>query len=460
MVTKAPQPDQMRPRSLVASALDARRTSRVVDRLPLTLTAYQLLTRAATPFAAQILKHRLNRGKEHPARLPERWGESRVPRPKGPLVWVHGASVGEVTTVIPLVERIRKQDFAVLVTSGTVTSAMLAEHRMPAGAIHQFIPLDSPPFVTRFLNHWRPDLALFVESDLWPNFIISTAQRGVPMILVNGRMSDRAFQNWRYLPGTIEALLKRFDLCLVRSTADAERFGELGAPRLDTIGNLKLDVPELPVDEAKLTSLGTALAGRTIVAAASTHPGEEAAIIDAHRELKPGFPGLLTILAPRHPERGGGVADIATAAGLSPALRSRGQLPERRTDVYVCDTVGELGVIYRLAPIVFMGGSLIRHGGQNPVEAIKLGAAILHGPHVSNFAEIYAALDRTRGAELITDASQLSARLTAWLRDSEERKRIVVAAQTTVEALGGALERTSAALEPYLLQLRLRAQVR
>jgi 3-deoxy-D-manno-octulosonic-acid transferase len=460
VVTKAPQQGQMRSRPLMASSLEARRMTRVAERLPLTLAAYQLFTRAATPFAWQILKHRLNRGKEHPARLPERWGESHVPRPKGPLVWVHGASVGEVSTVIPLIERIRKQDFAVLVTSGTVTSAMLAEHRMPAGAIHQFIPLDAPSFVIRFLNHWRPDLALFVESDLWPNFIISTAHRGVPMILVNGRMSDRAFQHWRYLPGTIEALLKRFDLCLVRSTADAERFGELGAPRLDTTGNLKLDVPELPVDESKLTTLGAALVGRIIVAAASTHPGEEAAIIDAHRELKPRFPGLLTILAPRHPERGGGVADIAIAARLSSALRSRGQLPDSGTDVYVCDTVGELGVIYRLAPIVFMGGSLIRHGGQNPVEAIKLGAAILHGPHVSNFAEIYAALDRTRGAELVADASQLSARLSAWLRDSEERKRTVVAAQTTVEALGGALERTSAALEPYLLQLRLRAQVR
>jgi 3-deoxy-D-manno-octulosonic-acid transferase len=427
----------------------------VGERLPLTLAIYRFLTRIVTPLAPQILNYRLNRGKEHPARLAERWGESKVPRPKGPLVWVHGASVGEVTTVIPLIERIRKQDFAVLITSGTVTSAMLAEHRMPAGAIHQFIPLDAPRFVARFLNHWRPDLALFVESDLWPNLIISTAKRGIPMILVNGRMSDRAFRHWRYLPGTIEALLKRFDLCLVRSTADAERYGELGAPRLDTTGNLKLDVPALPVDEAKLGALGSALSGRTIIAAASTHPGEEAAVIDAHRRLKQNFPGLLTILAPRHPERGPGIVNIATAAGLSAALRSRGQLPNAGTDVYVCDTVGELGMIYRLAPIVFMGGSLIRHGGQNPVEAVKLGAAILHGPHVSNFTEIYSALDRTRGAELVADSSALSIRLSAWLRDAEERKRVVAAGQKTVAALGGALERTITALQPYLLQLRL-----
>ncbi len=427
----------------------------MAQRIPVTLATYRFLTRVVTPFAPQILNHRLNRGKEHPARLAERWGETNVRRPDGPLVWVHGASVGEVATVIPLIERIRTQDFAVLVTSGTVTSALLAEHRMPRGAIHQFIPLDAPSFVTRFLDHWRPDLALFVESDLWPNLIISSAQRSIPMILVNGRMSDRAFRHWRYLPGTIEALLRRFDLCLVRSTADAERYGELGAPRLDTTGNLKLDVPALPVDQPKLDTLAGALAGRTIIAAASTHPGEEATVIDAHRQLKQSFPGLLTILAPRHPERGGGVVDIATAAGLSAALRSRGQLPRASTDVYVCDTVGELGMIYRLAPIVFMGGSLIRHGGQNPVEAVKLGAAILHGPHVSNFTEIYTALDRTRGAELVPDASGLSARLSAWLKDADERKRVVAAGQKTVEALGGALERTIAALQPYLLQLRL-----
>jgi 3-deoxy-D-manno-octulosonic-acid transferase len=428
---------------------------RVPERLPLTLAAYRFLTQAATPFAPQILRRRLDRGKEHPVRLAERRGESNLARPDGLLVWVHGASVGEVTTVIPLIERVRDQQFSVLVTSGTVTSSMLAEHRLPPDVLHQFIPLDAPSFVTRFLNHWRPNLALFVESDMWPNLIISTSQRDIPLILVNGRMSDRSFQHWQRLPRTIEALLKRFDLCLVRSTTDAERFGELGAPRLGTTGNLKLDVPALPIDDAKLSALTMAVTGRLVVAAASTHPGEEAAVIEAHRRLKSSFPGLLTILAPRHPDRGTGIVHIATAAGLSATLRSQGQLPTGNTEVYISDTVGELGLIYRLAPIVFMGGSLIRHGGQNPVEAVKLGAAILHGPHVSNFTEIYAALDRAHGAELVSDASWLTVRLSAWLRDTEERKRAAEAARRTVEALGGALERTMAALEPYLFQLRL-----
>jgi 3-deoxy-D-manno-octulosonic-acid transferase len=427
----------------------------VTERLPLTLRVYRLLTAVAAPLSRQILRLRLRRGKEHPARLAERRGEPSAERPSGALVWVHGASVGELTAAIPLIERIRARNFNILVTTGTVTSAELAKKRLQRGIVHQFAPLDAPTFVGRFLDHWQPDLALFVESDLWPNMILASSQRGIPLIVVNGRLSARSFERWRYLPGTIEALLKRLDLCLVRTTADAERFGALGAPRITTTGNLKLDVPPLPVDEKKLARLAAAVARRPIIAAASTHLGEEPAVIDAHRRLKQSFPGLLTILVPRHPERGKSIAAAVTAAGLACALRSRDELPRASTDIYICDTLGELGLIYRLAPIVFMGGSLIPHGGQNPIEAVKFGAAILHGPHVSNFAEIYAALDRAKGAEMVTDGSRLTTRIGAWLKDRQERERVASAGKRAVDLLGGALERTLAELEPYFMHLRL-----
>ncbi len=427
----------------------------MLDRVPLTLRAYTLLTAAATPLAPQLLKRRLQRGKEHPQRIAERRGEATVRRPAGTLVWVHGASVGELAAAIPLIERLRASPLNILVTTGTLTSAALAEQRLPAGAIHQFVPLDCPAFVAKFLDHWRPNLALFVESDLWPNMIMGAAQRSIPLIVVNGRLSERSFERWRYLPDTIEALLKRLDLCLVRTPADAERFAALGAPRISTTGNLKLDVPLLPVDDGKLQKLTAALAGRPVIAAASTHLGEESAVIDTHRRLKSTFRGLLTILVPRHPERGPGIAGEVAAAGLSAALRSRGALPQSGTDLYIADTLGELGLIYRVAPIVFMGGSLIPHGGQNPIEPAKFGAAILHGPHVSNFADIYAALDRANGAELVPNADRLPVRVGAWLKDGEERARVAAAAKATVDVLGGALERTLAALEPYLMQLRL-----
>jgi 3-deoxy-D-manno-octulosonic-acid transferase len=311
-------------------------------------------------------------------------------------------------------------------------------------------------FVRRFLDHWQPDLALFAESDLWPNIIVETARRGVPMILVNGRLSDNSFRRWRYLPASISDLLARLDLCLARTPADAERLNQLGATHVVTTGDLKLDVPAPPADRGKLAELNAAIGGRPVIAAASTHAGEETAVIDAHRRLHANFPSLLTIIVPRHPERGPGIESIARAAGLKTKLRSRRELPDATTDIYVADTVGELGIIYRLSPIVFVGGSLVKRGGQNPIEPAKLGAAILHGPHVWNFTEIYAALDQAHGAETIPDASKLTAALGSLLAQAETRARVADAARTTVEALSGALDRTLKSLDPYLMQLRLR----
>jgi 3-deoxy-D-manno-octulosonic-acid transferase len=428
----------------------------VSEALPAALRAYRLVSAAAAPLAPWLLARRLARGKEHGARLTERLGQTQLARPQGPLVWLHGASVGELISVLPLIDRIARRNVNVLVTSGTVTSGGLAEQRLPRGIIHQFVPLDAPRFVRRFLDHWRPDLALFVESDLWPNMMIEASQRQVPMILVNGRLSPRSLRRWRYLPSAIVSLLRRLDLCLARTPADATRFTELGALHIVTTGNLKLDVPAPPADAAKLAALQEATAGRTIIAATSTHAGEETAVIDAHRALSAKFPDLLTLIAPRHPERGAGIAEIAVAAGLNPVLRSSGELPDAVVDVYIADTVGELGLIYRLAPVVFIGGSLIRRGGQNPIEAAKLGAAILHGPHVWNFAELYGALDAARGAGRIDDEEQLSGAFAALLGDPAKRAEIADAAMTTVESLGGALERTLQALDPYLMQLRLR----
>ncbi len=425
------------------------------ETLPLTLRLYQLLSAAATPLAPSLVSHRLKRGKEHQTRLAERYGETRVARPAGPVVWIHEASVGELLAVIPLIERIHSKDFAVLCTSGTVSSAQVAEQRLPKSVIHQFVPFDAPRFVERFFQHWRPELALFVESDLWPNLIIAAKQRSIPLILVNGRVSERSFNRWRIVPATIAALLNRFDLCLAQTAGYAARYRDLGAPRISTTGNLKFDVPEPPAVAADLAALRAALGDRPTIAAASTHAGEETALIEAHRRLRNTFPRLLTIIAPRHPDRGPGIVEIANAAGLSTALRSRGTLPAQNDDIYVVDTMGELGLVYRLAPIVFVGGSLASHGGQNPIEPIKLGAAVLHGPHVWNFSEIYAALDAAHGADMVADVGKLAVRLGALLKDEDQRAALVEAGRETVKSLGGALDRTLAALEPYLVDLRM-----
>jgi len=426
------------------------------EAYPLALRAYRLLTATIGPLAPAVISYRLTQGKEHRTRCGERYGHSAIPRPPGPLVWIHCASVGELLTVVPLIECIHDKGFSVLCTSGTVTSAKVAELRLPKGVAHQFITLDAPRFVTRFLDHWLPELALFVESDLWPNLITMSAERGIPLLLVNGRLSEQSFRRWgRWAGRSIGSLLHCFDLCLAQSATYAERYQKLGAPRVSITGNLKLDVPEPPADAGAFAALRRAVGKRHIVAGASTHPGEEIALVEVHRRLRHSFPDLLTIIAPRHPDRRGEILEIARAADLHARLRSSGDLPGGDTDIYVFDTIGELGLVYRLTSIVFVGGSLASHGGQNPIEPIKLGAAILHGPNVWNFAEIYAALDNDRGAEQVSDADQLALRAGAWLKNASERASAVAAARATVQSLGGALGRTLAALEPYLAQVRL-----
>lgn len=424
--------------------------------LPLRL--YRAGMALAEPAAAIVLAVRQRRGKEDGTRLSERRGHPGRPRPAGRLAWLHGASVGETISLVPIVERLTRRGFTVLVTSGTVTSAGLLARRLPPGAVHQFVPLDVPRYLRRFLDYWHPDLVLVAESELWPNMIVEVADRGIPLVMVNGRLSERSFRRWQKLPQTAHALLERFDLCLAQSPADAERIARLGAPRVMSVGNLKFDGPAPPADATTLATLNGLIAGRPVWVAASTHAGEEEQIAAVHRALMQRFPGLLTIVAPRHPERGEDVCAAARAAGLTSAQRSRGLLPDRATDIYVADTIGELGLFYRLAPVVFVGGSLIPHGGQNPIEPAKLATALLHGPHVHNFADVYAAIDRAEGALPVTDARELAYGLAALLADAARVRRMARAAATTVEALGGAVERTMRAIEPYILQMHLDAR--
>jgi 3-deoxy-D-manno-octulosonic-acid transferase len=423
--------------------------------LPLTLRAYRRLSAAAAPLTGLLVRRRLRQGKEESDRIGERRGISSVDRPRGPLIWIHGASVGEVLAVAALIERLRALNVRILLTSGTVTSAAIVAKRFPPDVVHQYVPFDSPRFVARFLEFWQPSLALFVESDLWPNLILTGAARRMPMVLINGRMSPRSFPRWQRASATISALLGRFELCLAQSEVDAERFSALGARDVVTTGNLKLDGEAPPADASRLERLLSATRGRPVVVAASTHAGEEELIGAVHARLKARYPALLTVIVPRHPKRGEAIAQALQASGHEVALRSHDQMPQAGTAIYVADTMGELGLFYRLAPIVVMGGSFVRHGGQNPIEAIKLGAAVVHGPHVFNFADVYAELDAAGGAVQVGGEAELAAQIGRWLSDQPTRQRVVDAGAAVVDRLGGALERSLAALEPYLMQLRI-----
>jgi 3-deoxy-D-manno-octulosonic-acid transferase len=424
-------------------------------RSPWQLKAYRMATRLAQPAAGLILGHRLKKGKEDPARLGERKGVPGRKRPDGRLVWIHGASVGETISMTPIVERLMARGYTVLVTSGTLTSARVMAERLPAASIHQFIPLDAPGFMRSFLRYWRPDVGLIAESELWPNMLIEAGEAGIPLMLLNGRMSERSYERWSRQPAMARALLARFDVVMAQSRLDGERYSRLGAPRIALGGNLKYDVAPPPADPAMLALLEGATGGRPIWIAASTHPGEDQFIINAHRRVAERLPKLLTILAPRHPQRGADIEALARSMGVATGRRSLGDVPDSAVDLYVADTVGELGLFYRLAPIAYLGGSLVPHGGQNPIEPAKLGAAILHGPHVHNFTDVYASLNEKGGAVKTPDAGALAGQLLHWLSHPSEARGAGRQAGQIVGEFTGAADRVMTALDPLLARAAL-----
>ncbi|MFT0892820.1 3-deoxy-D-manno-octulosonic acid transferase [Pseudochelatococcus sp. G4_1912] len=424
------------------------------------LQLYRLATTALSPFLGGLLAWRARKGKEDRKRSAERRGIPSRERPYGPLAWLHGASVGETISLLPIVERLTRQGFTVLVTSGTVTSARLLAARLPANSLHQFMPLDVPHFMRRFLDHWRPDLVLIVESEIWPNALIEIKERGVPVLLLNARMSERSFQRWRRLPATASSTLQHFDLCLAQSAADGERLERLGAPRVIVAGNIKYDVPAPPANPATVATLSALIGERPVWVAASTHPGEDELVLRAHQLLARERPNMLTIIIPRHPERGPDIAALAARQGLTVGLRSQGALPDRHNSVHIADTIGELGLFYRLSPVAFIGGSLVPHGGQNPIEPAKLGTVVIHGPHIRNFAAVYEALDRVdasgmSGACPVEDVGTLAGAVHALLAHPAHARAMARLAAQTVTELGGAVEATMQAIDPYILHMHL-----
>lgn len=414
--------------------------------------AYALAGRAATPLAARYLRRRVARGKEDPARLGERWGRAGLPRPAGRLLWIHAASVGESLAVLPLLEAIRAAHPALscLMTSGTVTSARLLAERLPPGVLHQYLPLDLPGPVARFLDHWRPDLACFVESELWPTLLRALRRRGTPLALVNARMSEKSFRGWRRVPGLAGALLAGVERVLAEGPDSAERFAALGARQVLAPGNLKLAAPPLAVDRAELARLESTLGARPRFVAASTHPGEELLLAEALALLRQARPGLLCVLAPRHPERGAALAALLRGRGLAVAQRSLGEAVTPDSAVLLADTLGELGLVYRLGEIAFVGGSLVPKGGQNLLEPARLGRALLAGPHTENFALPATRLEAAGALRRVRDAAGLAGAVADWLGDPAARRRAMAAAEATARTEAAVLTAVLAGLAPLL----------
>jgi 3-deoxy-D-manno-octulosonic-acid transferase len=417
------------------------------------LAAYRRVTTMLGPLLPLYLAARRLRGKEDRARFGERLGRAGATRPPGPLAWLHAASVGEAASLLSLIDRLSRErpTLNLLVTTGTVTSARLLETRLPAGqARHQFVPVDRPLYVRRFLDHWRPDLAIWVESELWPNLVAATQARGITTVLLNGRMSQRSYERWRRWPGLIAPLLGRFALCLAQDAAQAARLAELGARNAGTVGDLKSAAAPLPADAHELAQLSAEIDARPRWLAASTHQGEEDAVAAVHRQLQPRHPALLTIIAPRHPVRAAEIAAALRSQGLGVARRSQGDAITAAVAVYLADTLGEMGLFYRLADIAFIGGSLTAVGGHNPLEAALLGCAILHGPDMSNCAATTRELAQAGGAIAVSGSDELTAALDRLLADPMERRRRGKAAGAVAVRDNGVLDSVLARLAPFL----------
>jgi 3-deoxy-D-manno-octulosonic-acid transferase len=398
------------------------------------LSFYHLLTNLAAPLVRLWLKRRLAQGKEDGARLDERFGRSSLARPTGPLLWLHAASVGESVSTLPLIERLLmlpNPPFIVL-TTGTVTSAELMVKRLPAGAVHQYVPVDLPSATSLFLDHWRPDLAIWIESEIWPNTLVGLRDRSIPAILLNARMSDKSFRRWQKRPKMAARLLSTFQICFAQTAADGERLRQLGALDVICAGNLKLAASPLPYDAAAEQALASELSDRPFWLAASTHEGEEEQIAIAHKTAQKRYADLLTILAPRHPARGGTVAALLRQQGLNVSQRSLGETINAETDVYLADTLGELGLFYQLSALAFVGGSLVPVGGHNPLEPAKLNCAILIGPHSFNFTDIVADFAARSAIKQIEDGEMLGAVITQMFDDPTVGRKLADAAALVV----------------------------
>jgi len=416
------------------------------------VTSYQKVTSLLKPLIMLYVSVRKRKGKEDVQRFNERLGVAAMPRPKGRLVWLHGASVGETVSMLPLITKMREEypRLNVLVTSGTVTSAKIMAGRLPKGVIHQYVPLDIKEYTDKFISHWKPDLALWFESDFWPNLIVSASEAKVPLILVNGRISDRSFAKWQKAKSFIAELQSKFALSLGQTKEDARRLKKLGARNALSVGNIKYAAGDLPYDAEKLADLQKQIIKRENFAAASTHNDEESRLADIFLSLKQKHPSLLLIIVPRHPKRGAEIIQNLKAKGLKVALRSKDEKIAKDTDIYIADTIGEMGIFYRLSDIVFMGGSLVPHGGQNFLEPARLKSAIVVGSFMHNFTEMTRNAVKAKAIIQVKDDKMLAVSLEKLLKNKKLRQKYIANGARFALNEGAVLDRVFAQVAPYI----------
>ena len=416
------------------------------------LFLYGLAGHLAAPFLGRYLQVRCKRGRESPERLDERYGRASLARPPGPLIWIHASSIGESLSTLALIDSLRERwpNVAILLTTGTVTSAEMMAERLPKGVLHQFVPLDLKSAVERFYRHWRPNLGLIVESEIWPNLIAVAAAENVPVVGINARMSKGSYRRWLWAKPLTQALLGSFALVLAQSEEDRRHFARLGAPRCLCYGNLKFAAAPLKADAAELARVEQQLGSRLRWLAASTHPGEEEQIARVHRTLAQKHPDLVTLLVPRHPRRGEEIERLLKERGLRICRRSTRQGIEPDCEIYLADSLGELGLWFRIAEIVFVGKTLVAKGGHNPLEPAKLNCAVLYGPHSDNFSKIAEEMTAAGALRRVADADELAEAVGELLDDQNACDRLAEAGMVYANAQKQVLEKVIEDLAPLV----------
>lgn len=377
------------------------------------LNSYLFLTDLIPKLARVISLYRTKQGFEDPNRVKERLGIPSVNRKKGTLIWFHSASIGETLLVLSLIEKASKNfpSQNILLTTQTVSSGEMVTSKLTENVVHQYLPYDVLPGVRRFLNHWQPSVGILVESEFWPVLISEANQQDIPLLVINGKMTHKSFHRWRRFPKFTQALFDKINLFLVQSTEIKSRFSELGVKqdKLIISGQLKQESKPLSHDPEELTNLNKYFQNRQVWVAASTHEGEEEIIAETHVRLSSNTDNnIQLILVPRYPERGREIAELLSAYGLNSVLRSKGELPGESSTVYIADTMGELGIWYRLAKVSFIGGSLVHRGGHNPYEPALLGCPIIHGKYYENFSAEYEQLKEQGGSQMVTNSKELA----------------------------------------------------
>ena len=413
------------------------------------------------PIIMRLLNQRLKNGKEDPERLRERFGVPSISRPEnGPLMWVHVASVGEAQSMLRLVDLFLEQNLtgSVLMTTITRNSADLLGKRLPPRAFHQYLPVDRPKWAKRFLDYWQPDLVLWAESELWPSILSEIHKRNIPAALINARMSPSSFRNWSRAKGMAQNILSAFTVILTQTKTDCDYFIKLGGRSVVPVGNIKFASPPLPHNQNDLSALKTATQNRPLWVYASTHEGEEELAAETHLALRDEFPNLLTIIVPRHPERCVSILNSLEHYGLSITCRGQNKtLPETDTDIYIVDTMGELGLFYSLSPLSCIGRSFSADGGggHNPLEAAQLGSAVLHGINIQNLRDIFDPMDEAGGAICLQKPQDLAPAVRNFLKDTDAIHQLAKNGYTYAKGQEDILTHVVEELEPVFLSAEL-----